>query len=56
LIHLPLLHTLVEERVGERRLFVPWEVQGRVFARMVPLSLSLSPLGGARGRYLTISK
>jgi hypothetical protein len=26
--HLPLLHTLVEERVGERRLFFRWEVHG----------------------------
>ena len=57
---LPLLHTLVEERVGERRLatfhvgsprstllatfyVVPFSIQ-------VPLSLSLSPPRGARGR------
>jgi hypothetical protein len=35
----------VEERAGERR-----------FVRRAPLSLSLSPLGGARGRNPTISK
>jgi hypothetical protein len=44
-VYLPLLHRLVEERVGVRR-----------FVRRVPLSLSLSPLGGARERYPTISK
>src|SRR5580698_8125068 len=41
-LFLPLLHTLVEERVGERRI--------RVRGKEVPLSLSLSPLRGARGR------
>jgi hypothetical protein len=41
---LPLLHLLVEERVGERRL--------RVAA---PLSLSLSPLRGARGFHRAMS-
>jgi hypothetical protein len=45
IIYLPLLHTLVEERAGERRLF-----------HKVPLSLALSPLGGARERQPTISK
>jgi hypothetical protein len=34
----------VEERVGERR-----------FHHVAPLSLSLSPLRGARGRHPTIS-
>jgi hypothetical protein len=38
---LPLLHIPVEERVGVRRF--PKGFRG-------PLSLSLSPLGGARGR------
>jgi len=42
-LFLPLLHTLVEERVGERRI--------RVRGKEVPLSLSLSPLRGARGRH-----
>jgi hypothetical protein len=42
---LPLLHTLVEERAGERR-----------FVRRVPLSLSLSPPSGAREHNPTISK
>jgi hypothetical protein len=42
---LPLFHMLVEERAGERR-----------FVHRSPLSLSLSPLGGARGRNPTVSK
>jgi hypothetical protein len=42
---LPLLHILVEERVGVRR--CSWEE---------PLSLSLSPLRGARGRHRTTLK
>jgi hypothetical protein len=45
LVYHPLLHTLVEERAGVRR-----------FVRRVPLSLSLSPLRGARGRLPTILK
>jgi hypothetical protein len=44
-VYLPLLHTLVEERAGVRR-----------FARTVPLSPSLSPLGGAREHYPTFQK
>jgi hypothetical protein len=44
-VYLPLLHTLVEERAGVRRLLLT-----------VPLSLSLSPLGGARARYPTLTK
>jgi len=54
--YLPLLHTLVEERVGERRLLFRWEVHGEEVRSGVPLSLALSPLGGARGRNPTISK
>jgi hypothetical protein len=45
LVYPPLLRTLAEERAGVRRL-----------VRKVSLSLTLSPLGGARGRHPTISK
>jgi len=53
LCNLPLLHTLVEERVGERRLATFYVVP---FSIQVALSLSLSPLRGARGRRPVLSK
>jgi hypothetical protein len=45
---------LVEERVGERRLVLSG--RGRRFDYGVPLSLSLSPRCGARGRDTKISQ
>jgi hypothetical protein len=55
-VYLPLFHTLVEERAGERRLHSRFGFMGRRFDCGVPLSLSLSPLGGARGRHPMTSK
>jgi hypothetical protein len=54
-VFLPLLHILVEERAGVRRFHSRFGFMERRFDCRVPLSLSLSPLGGARERRSTIS-
>ena len=51
---LPLLHTLVEERVGERRLLVRWEVHGKRFDHLNPVQAKSELVNGAESCHIAL--